>query len=108
MVKSSLGNMYRRFSPCKNTLRRGETAHPTRPVLIFVTYDALNGEIMSYIELCGEDMSNWTQEMISRKIRELECAKESAYRVFIDDMADMDRQIDYLQTLISNHGVFDG
>ncbi len=63
---------------------------------------------MSYIELCGEDPSGWTPAMIFWKIAELERAKEKAYRAFIDDMADMERQISYLQTLISNSGVFDG
>ena len=62
---------------------------------------------MGYIELCGEDPSGWTPTMIFQKITELERAKERAYRAFIDDMADMERQISYLQTLISNSGVFD-
>lgn len=49
-----------------------------------------------------EDISDWTPAMIYAKIREIENAKEQAYKEYVDYCSFLNEQYEILQNEISN------
>ena len=56
----------------------------------------------------GNDISSWTSVQIVAKIRELENEKENLWIEYVDKKADINKQINELQDMISNRRIIEG
>jgi hypothetical protein len=67
----------------------------------------LRGEVnMAHPKKWYDDLSGWTPEMITAKIREIENTKTEAYNEYVDTVIHCNEVLRILQNAISNADVY--